>query len=290
MAIFGLSNEEKKFMVTGITQDFRSDGRARYDYRTITIDTGIVPNTSASSQVKIGGTHILVGIHAEIGEPLPEEPGSGRMSFFVDSSATAALEGIVGGYQTTELTTELASYIAKTFCKGTFDGADLCEIPGKVCWVLHIDISILEYGGNLLDAMSIGVKAALDDFRKPKLRIIGEGSELDFEVSDDPTECTKLDFSDIPITVTLYKIGDEFLLDATLEEEYCSDTQLIVAVNNSGTVCSVLKKGPGAINPELIMEMIEAGKKHGTEICNQLIKTLERKAQLPPVLRVGFLK
>ena len=43
--------------------------------------------------------------------------------------------------------------------------SDHSLLPGKASWILHIDILILECGGNLFDAVSVAVKAALFDTR-----------------------------------------------------------------------------------------------------------------------------
>ena len=48
-----LSEAEKAYIVAGVEDDFRTDGRSNEDFRTINIQTGIVSNTNGSAQVKI---------------------------------------------------------------------------------------------------------------------------------------------------------------------------------------------------------------------------------------------
>jgi len=43
--------------------------------------------------------------------------------------------------------------------------------------------------------------------RLPKLQIIGEGTEQDIEISDDPYDTLPLDVSNVPIMVTLNKVS-----------------------------------------------------------------------------------
>jgi len=274
--------------VSGIAQDFRNDGRSCSDYRTVTIETGIVTNTSGSAKVRLAGTHVLVGIKAELGEPLPSTPSSGRLEFFVDCSANAS--PIFEGRGGDDLAVQLAAALKRTFCKGTLDGETLCAIPGKACWILYIDALVLECGGNLFDALSVAIKCALYNTRIPKLRIIGEGSELDFEVSDDPYDAIRLDVSNVPVLITLNKIGDCFLVDATAEEEACSDSQLLVSVNRTGQICSMQEYQGGRVNPELMFEMIEVGKTVGTELNEKLMKALKRDEDRADDPKVGFKK
>lgn len=49
-------------------------------------------------------------------------------------------------------------------------------------------------------------------YRLPKLQVIGEGSEKDIEISDDPYDTVPLDISNVPILVTLNKVVFHFSL------------------------------------------------------------------------------
>ncbi len=42
-----------------------------------------------------------------------------------------------------------------------------------------------------------------------------------------------------------------------MEEEFCSDGQLLVAVNGDGNICGIQRLGSSAVEPELITEMLE---------------------------------
>ena len=43
----------------------------------------------------------------------------------------------------------------------------MCVVEKQQCWVLYVDVLILECGGNLYDAISICVKAALFNVKLP---------------------------------------------------------------------------------------------------------------------------
>ena len=53
MTTLTLSAEEKHFIITGIEQDFRCDGRSCEDYRLINVETSVMTNTNGSAQVKL---------------------------------------------------------------------------------------------------------------------------------------------------------------------------------------------------------------------------------------------
>lgn len=44
----GLSEGEKEFIKGGIAQDLRSDGRRRYTYRPICVETGVIAQVTIS--------------------------------------------------------------------------------------------------------------------------------------------------------------------------------------------------------------------------------------------------
>jgi exosome complex component RRP42 len=68
-------------------------------------------------------------------------------------------------------------------------------------------LQILECGGNLFDAVSLAVKAALHNTRVPKVKgACMDGGTVDLQLSDDPFDCCHLDVSSAPCLVTLCKV------------------------------------------------------------------------------------
>ena len=53
MADARLSLYERNFIIRGVEQDFRSDGRSCQDYRYFEVETGIVSNTSGSARLRL---------------------------------------------------------------------------------------------------------------------------------------------------------------------------------------------------------------------------------------------
>lgn len=275
MAVTVLSKEEQFYIVAGVEEDFRTDGRSCEDYRILNVQTSVISTTNGSAQVKLAGTNVLVGVKAVIDQPLPDAKEEGRIEFFVDCSANASpvFEGRGGD----DLALDIRAALGRTFCQGSLDLKALCIIPGKTCWVLYIDTLILECGGNLFDAISIAIKAALHDTRIPDLTVIGDGEERDIEVSDDPYDVLPIDISNVPVLVTLNKVSNRYVVDATAEEEVCSDSQLLISIDSAGQVGSMQKHGNGGIHPDLLFEMLRVGQKIGTVINKKLKEVLEEE-------------
>jgi len=74
-----LAQSEKVFLIEGIQQGIRSDGRANHDCRPFSVHLGTVPEAFASCTIKFGeeDTQIVCAIKAEIMKPLPSEPNEG---------------------------------------------------------------------------------------------------------------------------------------------------------------------------------------------------------------------
>ena len=105
------------------------------------------------------------------------------------------------------------------------------------CWLLYVDILILECGGNLFDAVSMAVKAALFSTLIPRISVTAvDGGEPELELSDDPYDGQKLvDLLDrAPVLVTLSRIGNHCVVDPTPEEEACSSASLVMGVSPKG--------------------------------------------------------
>ncbi|ELR56125.1 Exosome complex exonuclease RRP42, partial [Bos mutus] len=271
-------------------EDLRVDGRGCEDYRCVEVETDVVSNTSGSARVKLGHTDILVGVKAEMGTPKLEKPNEGYLEFFVDCSASATPE--FEGRGGDDLGTEIANTLYRIFNnKSSIDLKSLCISPREHCWVLYVDVLLLECGGNLFDAISVAVKAALFNTRIPRVRVLEdeEGSK-DIELSDDPYDCIQLSVENVPCIVTLCKIGYRHVVDATLQEEACSLASLLVSVTSKGVVTCIRKVGKGSLDPESIFEMLETGKRVGKVLHASLQSILHKEESLGPKRqKVGFL-
>lgn len=170
----------------------------------------------------------------------------------------------IARYQGARLGLELAADIQATLLgggavAGPIDLDALCIIPGRQCWVVNIDVLVLHSSGNLTDTCMMAVKAALRDTALPAVTVVrGDGGEEDeIQISDDPADAKLLSAlwdsssnssstsdgdssgggesaasaahrnnSNIPILFSLVKIGDQLVVDPSLEEEECMTARI----------------------------------------------------------------
>eukprot|EP00343_Euplotes_focardii_P012122 CAMPEP_0205830164 /NCGR_PEP_ID=MMETSP0206-20130828/40257_1 /ASSEMBLY_ACC=CAM_ASM_000279 /TAXON_ID=36767 /ORGANISM="Euplotes focardii, Strain TN1" /LENGTH=277 /DNA_ID=CAMNT_0053133553 /DNA_START=56 /DNA_END=889 /DNA_ORIENTATION=+ len=270
-----ISSNERLFIKQGIEQNARNDGRTRMDYRVFQLTTGVIPNANGSARIKIGNTHVLVGVKVEIEKPDFARPDAGRVECSVDISAGAAPHFVADGARS--LNTRLGSEMQRLLSdSGSLDMAALCVIPGRQCWVLYVDATVLGDGGNLLDAISLGAKAAMLTTLVPKVEVV-EGERAgtkELEVSNDPFDAVPLSIKhELPVFVSMTKIGQCFIVDATAEEESCMAGRVTAAVDSEGNICGINKTGAGGTTRETLADMLQCAQRVGKEL-NQTLFTL----------------
>lgn len=141
MAKILLSEAEKVFILHGIQENNRCDGRTRSDYRPMELETDIAQNSNGSARLRLANSDVMASIKAEIDVPLANRPNEGKLEFFVDCSANATpdFEGRGGE----ELALEVSNTLSKAFTSpNAFDLKTLCILTRKHCWKLYIDILV----------------------------------------------------------------------------------------------------------------------------------------------------
>ena len=93
-----------------------------------------------------------------------------------------------------------------------------------------LTVVVLDDGGNIMDAASLGSIAALLTAKIPKQR---------YELGED----TQLPMRDIPISVTGVDLAGGIIFDPTLDEERVANTRLTVISNQDGAISGIQKSG-----------------------------------------------
>lgn len=160
-------------------------------------------------------------------------------------------------------------------------------------------MQILECGGNLFDAVSLAVKAALFNTKVPKVSAAAmDGGNIELQLSDDPHDCDRLAVESFPLLVTVCKIGDHCLVDPSAEEEECSLAKLVIGVStvaNRTTITATRTAGTGSFHQNTLKDCLKLGRLAGEGLNKELLKILqldetknrERKLKMQAV---GFLK
>jgi len=288
MADVNLSEAEKTFILHSVQDNFREDGRSCEDFRHMELETGLISNTNGSARVRLATTDVLVGVKVQLTPVDPKNPDVGRMEFFLDCSANATpeFEGRGGEALASEITALLTRAYA---CPNTMNYQSLCVLPGQQCWLLYVDVLLLECGGNLFDAVSLAVKAALANTKIPNVTMTKDEGGIELDVSDDPHDYKQIDVSSAPLVVTVNKIGHYHVIDASEKEEACSLARIMLGVTQSGLITAMKKEGSGSLDADSISDMMESAKKVGVVLNKSLLKSLNEEAS-HGIEAVGFLR
>jgi exosome complex component RRP42 len=243
----------------------RFDDRKPEEFREMTIETGISKNAEGSARVKLGKTEVLVGIKMDVGTPYPDSLDSGNLMVTTELLPLSSDRFESGPPSIKSI--ELARIIDRGVRESKMiDFKKLCIKEKEKVWVVYIDIYSINDDGNLLDAAGIATIAALKTAKIPKYD--EESEKVTFgEWTEDNIPLAK----DFPLTLTIYKIGNSFLVDPVMEEEDASETRLTVGINDG--VMSSMQKGD---SKELTIEEVHAALSLAEKTWKQLIAKIEK--------------
>ncbi|MGM5483921.1 MAG: exosome complex protein Rrp42 [Nanobdellota archaeon] len=249
--------DQKKNLIKSLKENMRLDGRGKEDYREIKISEGIAETSEGSVRVDIGKTSVLAGVKMELGSPFPDTPDEGVLMVGVELSPIANQDFESGppGIEAIELARVTDRAIRES---KSIDVKNLCVEEGEKVWVVNVDIAILNDDGNLFDACSIAAMSAIKNARFPKI----EDGAVNYEEKTDEG----LPLEKEPVSITVYKVGDEYVIDPFLQEMSAVDARLTVGMIDKETICSMQKGGDDTITKEDAVEMVDIATKKSEEL------------------------
>lgn len=255
----------KEHVESLLAKQTREDGRPLDAYRKpIVVEYGISPKSAdGSARVKIGGTEVVAGVKLEVDKPYPDTPDQGNLIVSCELLPLSNPDFESGPPRIDSI--ELSRVVDRAIREGeAVDLEKLCIKKGEKVWVLFVDIYPINDEGNLFDAVSLAVLAALKDAHFP-----GYDSERGKVLYDERT--TKpLPMNELPIEVTIVKIASHLLVDPSTHEEESLDARLTVATLPDGTICALQKGGDVQLKVEDVDAMIALAQKKAAELRKHL--------------------
>lgn len=248
-----------------LSQGKRFDNRNPFEFRDITIEKNISKNAESSVRIKIGNTEVLVGVKMDTTEPYPDSPSSGNLMVTAELSPLSSPRFENGPPKFPAI--ELGRVTDRGLRESKFIDFDkLCIKEGEKVWNIFVDIYPINDDGNLMDAAAIGAVIALKNTKIPKYDekedkvLYGESSDKSLPLSEN-----------LPISKTIHKLGDNFLVDPTREEEDISEVRITISGSNG--IISSMQKGEGK---ELSVEEFEKVIDSVEEIDKNILKKIEK--------------
>ena len=252
-----LSEIKKGYILRQLKEGKRGDGRTPYQFRNANIKVDYVKRAPGSAYVELGKTRIVAGVKIEAGSPFPDTPNQGVL--------TTNVELLPMAFPTFEAgpPNESAIEVARVVDRGIreskmIDLEALVIEPAQKVWIVFIDIDVLDFDGNLIDACTLGAVAAL---RSAVVNGSAVGKE-DF----------RLPVRNIPVSVTMVKIGDNIVVDPDLEEEQISQARITVSTTEDGRIRAMQKGDNGWFTLDEIKKAISTSIDVGKQLREKYLK------------------
>jgi len=255
-----ISKMRKKYVRQLIAEGKRIDGRGRLDYREIKVEKGVIDTAEGSAMVCLGKTEVVVGVKVGLNVPYPDTPNEGILTVNAELAPLACPTLEPGPPD--ERAIELARVVDRGIRSSrAIDLEKLCIIPGKKAYILFVDIYVLNYDGNLVDASALAALGALLDTKLFGYQITDDGN-----VVLDRTIQKPLEVQDYPVAVTMANVGGELIVDPCLDEELSMDAKITISVDKDGNICAIQKSGPGSFTVDQVLEAIDIARKKAPEL------------------------
>ena len=328
------------YTLGGIEAGVRSDGRGLLDYRACVIESDTLLHANGSAIVVLGGlgrgntTRVLGVVKAEVKKTSEygtvsnanasisnnTTTSSSSSSSTIDDTDTSDLtdfnnaKGCVQGTvtlsawngtsrQKEEEEARLSEALGRILSSSP-DFLKALVIPGsrgEYCWVLHVDVMVLEHGGSVLDAATFVAHSALRNCVLPQVQAVeAEASSLQLEVVQEHTvdAAALLKHLDervrslMPLSVTLTVVrsptGEHIIVDPSLEEETCTSVaaRITASVDMEGNVCAMDVRCSNssatsiiytAVSPSTLKRCVRAAARVGRELFRKLETVLEEE-------------
>ena len=236
----------------------RLDGRALDEHRPIKVQTGVIQKANGSALVNLGNTEVIAGVKIATGTPFPDTPDKGLLV------VNAEILPLASAYAEPGPPSEEAIELARVVDRGVresemVDLTKLCLVPGKTVVTVFVDVNIMNVDGNLFDATSYAVVAALRTAKMKKYKVKDDKVEATDDMVPVPVETT-------PVSVTMARIGDALVLDPNSEEEAAMDMRITITTDDDGNICASQKGEASTITPAKVLEAADVSVRVGKEV------------------------
>jgi exosome complex component RRP42 len=254
---------KKDYIYNLMIKGKRQDGRGFKDFRDIKLETNIISKAEGSAKVTLGDTQVLVGVKLQTGTPFPDSQDEGVIITNLELNPIASPEFEPGPPR--EEAIEMARVVDRGIREsGAIDIKKLCITVGESVWIVFIDVHVLNDNGNVIDASCLAAIAALMTTIVPNEQQ-GIGANV------------PLAMKEIPVGVTLAKIGSKLMVDPSLDEEAVCETKLTVVSSSDGSIAGMQKMGPVPFTEAEVLEAIDMAREKAAELRELYLEELVKQ-------------
>jgi exosome complex component RRP42 len=242
----------------------RMDERGLDQLRPLKIETGLIQKANGSARVHLGNTQVIAGVKIATGTPFPDTPDKGLL--VVNAEILPLSSPYAEAGPPSEEAIELARVVDRGIRESEMvDLTKLCLIPGKSVVTVFVDCNVMNVDGNLFDATSYAVVAALRTSKMKKYVVRDDKVEASENWVPVPVERT-------PVSVTLARIGERLVVDPNTEEEAAMDMRITITTDDDGNICASQKGEASTISPAQVLQAADTSIRVGKDIRSVIIE------------------
>ncbi len=224
----------------------RADKRKFDEFRNVEIETNLIKSAEGSAQVKLGNTVVIAGVKMSVGEPFEDKPDEGVLMVGAELTPLADPEFEPGPPDIKSI--EVARVVDRTVRESKMIDVKALKINEKAVWIINVDLHVMNFDGNLIDAGSLAAVAALATAKMPKY----ENEKVNYD-----ERFGALPITAMPISVTSVKVNGKLFVDPTKNEENAASARLTVSMKNDGNICSMQKGGVEGFTVEELQKILQ---------------------------------
>ncbi len=250
-----------------LNQEKRVDDRLFDKYREITINTDYITKAEGSAMVSIGATTAVAGVKASMTTPFANSPDEGIIITNTELLAIASRNFEYG--PPNKFAVEISRVVDRAIRESpVVDLKDLSIIDESTCWKLHIDIYILDFDGNIMDAACLAAVCAILTTKLPTVNTVNGEINVDYD------NLIKLPVKNKSILCSVAKLYDQLLVDPSAVEESLMAGSISIAFREDGSICAIQKSGFNAFSIEEVRNSINIAYKKSRELFSIIDKII----------------
>lgn len=249
-----ISDLEKRHIENLAKKGQRIDGRGLNEYRDILIETNLIPKAEGSCKISLGKTEIVAGVKISTGPPYSDTPESGVITINAELCPMAAPHFESG--PPNEYSVEFSRVVDRGIRHANIINKEkLIIVPSEKVFIIFIDLYVIGFDGNLFDAGSLAAVKALATTMLPEVDESMISGKEPLKTREE-LKWHPLEVLDLPVSVTVAKIGDTLMVDPNANEERVLDSRITFTLNSQNEIVSAQKGEAGSFKVDEIYKAL----------------------------------
>ncbi|KAJ6016200.1 hypothetical protein N7540_010791 [Penicillium herquei] len=270
---------EHEFILSGLRQGYRHDGRGDHEYRELRVSFG---RDYGHVNLQLGKTSVIVRISATVGKPHQDRPFDGTFNIQMELTPMGS-PGWESG-RPSEYESQVLHVLDRVIRhSNALDTESLCIVKGVSCWNITAYVHVVDYDGNLTDSACMAIMAALQHFRRPDSESRG-GEAIIYGLDERVPVPLNITRQPLCVSVLFFNDVKNHLIDPTYKEELAADGEFVIGVDDSGLLCFYEKMAGAPSHPGSNLSMMTVAtdriKEHNAQLQTALRIDLAQRAEL----------